>query len=401
MLTIEWGRLHWVVLAAFASTLLLAGCHKSAPEAPPPPTVEVAKVLERKVQDWDEYTGRLQAVDSVEIRPRVSGYIDKVAFPEGQSVKQGDLLFLIDPRPYQADFDRANAELQRSRTQLELAHVELDRVQKLKDSGAVSREEYDERLSGLHQAEANVASAKAAVDSAQLNLSFTRVTSPINGRVSRAEITRGNLVSGGLSGGTLLTTVVSIDPIYVYFDGDESAYLRYGQMARAGERPSSRDAKNPVQLSLINEEGYPHTGYMDFVDNQLNPQTGTIRARAVFDNKDGVFTPGLYARIRLLGSGEYAAILVNDSAIGTDQSQKFALVVGADNKVEYRPVKLGRLIDGLRVVREGLKPGETIVVSGLQRVHPGAPITPQASTMGVADAPPPTDAAPATGDKPG
>jgi RND family efflux transporter MFP subunit len=362
----------------------LGACAKSgdAGAAPPPPQVSVAAVLEKRVKDWDEFTGRFQAVETVEIRPRVSGYIDRVAFKEGSGVKAGDLLFVIDPRPYQAEYDRAAADLKRYKTALELARIESVRVQRLRESGAVSQEELDERTSTVAQAEANVAGAQATLESAQLNLGFTRVTSPITGRVSRAEVTRGNLVTGGINGGTLLSSVVSLDPIYLYFDGDEQAYLRYTQMARAGQRTSSRDAPNPVQVGLANEEGFPHQGSVDFVDNQLNPQTGTIRARAVLENKEGEFTPGLFARVQLLGSNEYQAILIDDRAVNTDQNQKYVFLLGADNKVEYRKVKLGRIVDGLRIVREGLKAGDVIVVNGAQRVHPGVAVTPQRVTMG-------------------
>ena len=372
------GVIAWVLL-------LTTGCGKwggGAQSAPPPPQVSVATVLEKRVKDWDEFTGRLQAVETVEIRPRVSGYIDKVAFTEGSQVKRGDLLFVIDPRPYQAEYDRTAADVKRYKTALELARIELVRVQRLKDSGAVSEEELDERKSTVAQGEANVAGSEAAREAAALNLNFTRVTSPIAGRVSRAEVTRGNLVTGGSNGGTLLTSVVSMDPIYLYFDGDEQAYLRYTQMSRTGERPSSRDTPNPVRVGLANEEGFPHTGTVDFVDNQLNPQTGTIRARAVLQNKDGQFTPGLFARVQLLGSGEYSAILIDDRAVNTDQSQKYVLLLGANNVIEYRKVKLGRVIDGLRIVREGLKPGDVIVVNGAQRVHPGITVTPQRVAMG-------------------
>jgi len=376
--------IRWTICGGLVgAAAILAGCGKSGEGGPPPaPQVSVATVLEKRVKDWDEFTGRFQAVETVEIRPRVSGYIDRVAFKEGGQVKSGDLLFVIDPRPYQAEYDRAAADVKRYKTALELARIESARVQRLRESGAVSQEELDERTSTVAQAEANVAGAQAALESAQLNLSFTRVTSPITGRVSRAEVTRGNLVTGGTNGGTLLSSVVSMDPIYLYFDGDEQAYLRYTQMARSGQRSSSRDAPNPVQVGLANEEGFPHQGTMDFVDNQLNPQTGTIRARAVLDNKDGQFTPGLFARVQLLGSDEYNAILIDDRAVNTDQSQKYVLLLGADNKVEYRKVKLGRVIDGLRVVREGLKPGDTIVVNGAQRVHPGVTVTPQRVAMG-------------------
>jgi RND family efflux transporter MFP subunit len=379
-------------------TLQTTGCSRSgdAQSAPPPPEVSVAQVLQKRVKDWDEFTGRLQAVETVEIRPRVSGYIDQVAFTEGKVVKRGDLLFIIDPRPYKADYDRAAADVKRFKTSLELAQIEQKRVQRLKESGAVSQEEVDERLSTTAQIEANVAGAAAALESAALNMSFTRVTSPIDGRVSRAEVTRGNLVTGGTNGGTFLTSVVSIDPIYLYFEGDEATYLRYIQMARSGERPSSRDAPNPVRVGLANEEGFPHVGTMDFVDNQVNAQTGTIRARAVLQNKDGLYIPGLFARVQLLGSGEYTAILIDDRAVNTDQSQKYVLLLASGNKIEYRRVKLGRVIDGLRVVREGLKPGDVIVVNGAQRVHPGIVVAPQTVAMqgdvSVADQQQPTPA---------
>jgi len=385
-----------VVGVTAGALLLIGGCGKSGggAQSPPPPQVSVAQVLEKRVKDWDEFTGRLQAVETVEIRPRVSGYIDKVAFTEGSQVKRGDLLFVIDPRPYQAEYDRAAADVKRYKTALELARIELARVQRLKDSGAVSEEELDERKSTVAQAEANVAGSEAALETASLNLNFTRVTSPIVGKASRAEVTRGNLVTGGINGGTLLSSVVSMDPIYLYFDADEQSYLRYTQTAHSGVGPSSNDAQNPVQIGLANEEGFPHAGAVDFVDNQLNPQTGTIRARAVLQNKSGQFTPGLFARVQLLVSGEYSAILIEDRAVNTDQNQKYVLLLGANNQIEYRKVKLGRIIEGLRIVREGLKPGDVIVVNGAQRVHPGITVAPQRVTMGATG----TDsAAPASG----
>ena len=371
------------MVAAWLILLSMAGCggSGSAQTAPPPPEVSVAQVLQKRVTDWDEFTGRLQAIQTVEIRPRVSGYIDLVAFTEGKVVKRGELLFVIDPRPYKADRDRAAADLKRFHTTLDLARIEQKRVQHLKESGAVSQEEVDERDSTVAQAESNVAGAEAALESADLNMGFTRVTSPIDGRVSRADVTKGNLVTGGNNGGTFLTSVVSLDPIYLYFEGDEATYLRYIKLARAGERPSSRDAPNPVRIGLANEEGFPHEGKMDFVDNQVNSQTGTIRARAVLDNKDGLYIPGLFARVQLLGSSEYTAVLIDDRAVNTDQSQKYVFLLGADNKIEYRKVKLGRVIDGLRIVREGLKPDDVIVVNGAQRVHPGIVVSPQKVTM--------------------
>ena len=377
------NQLNYLWIIPCVALPLLAGCGKSGgPQAPPPPQVSVAQVLVKQVKDWDEFTGRLQAVETVEIRPRVSGYIDKVAFTEGSLVKRGTLLFVIDPRPYQAEYDRAAADLKRAKTALDLGRIELTRVQRLKDSGAVSQEELDQRKSAVAQTEADVAGAGAALEAASLNLNFTKVTSPVDGRVSRAEVTRGNLVTGGSNGGTLLSSVVSMDPIYLYFDADEQSYLRYAQMARSGELPNSRDTGSPVQVGLANEEGFPHAGAVDFVDNQLNPQTGTIRARAVLQNKDGQFTPGMFARVQLLGSGEYSAVLIDDRAVNTDQSQKYVLLLGANDQIEYRKVKLGRVIGGLRVVREGLKAGDVIVVNGAQRVHPGVTVAPQRVTMG-------------------
>jgi multidrug efflux system membrane fusion protein len=385
------------ILLPMLGLLALQGCSKAPPPSPGPPDVTVAKVISKRIKDWDEYTGRFQAIDTVEVRPRVSGYVDQRLFHEGQFVKKDDVLLIIDPRPYQADYDRAKAGLELSKSQRELAKLEAARVQKLKDSGAVSREELDERLSTLNQQEASVAAAKAALDNAALQLSFTKVRAPVDGRVSREEVTRGNLVTGGNNGGTLLTTIVSVDPIYVYFEGDENAYLHYNQLAREGERPSSRDVRNPVRVGLANEEGFPHEGYMDFVDNQLDSRTGTIRARAVLENKQGQFTPGMFARVQLLGSGEYDAILIEDRAVGTDQSQSFVLVLGPDNKLEYRAIQPGRIVDGgLRIVRKGLTPEDVVVVSGLQRVRPGAQVKPNMATMGAPAADGTTTAAAST-----
>jgi RND family efflux transporter MFP subunit len=370
--------------ALTAPIIWLAGCSTKAadPTAPPPPGVEVAEVLSRKITDWDEYIGRFQAVDTVEVRPRVSGYIDRVLFREGQPVKQGDTLIVIDPRPYQADFERAKADLELAKSRRELADIEAERARTLRQSGSISQEEHDRRVSNQHQADASVASAQAAVDLAALNLAFTKVQAPVDGQTGRAEVTRGNLVTGGNSGGTLLTTIVSVDPIYVYFEGDENAYLRYQELARAGERPSSRNVANPVRVGLANEVGFPHQGHMDFVDNQLNVRTGTIRGRAVLDNKDGLFTPGLFARVQLLGSAEHDALLIEERAIGTDQTQNYVLVLDTDNKVSYRGVELGRALDGLRIVRKGLKAGDVVVVSGLQRVRPGVEVNPKRVVMG-------------------
>jgi RND family efflux transporter MFP subunit len=359
----------------------VVACSPAPPAAPPPPAVTVAPVLERPITEWDEFSGRLEAVNEVEIRPRVSGYIKRVAFAEGKEVPKGEVLFEIDPRPYEADLARAQAQLEQARTAAELAAREVARAEKLVNVQAISREEFDSRTSAAANGMASVRAAEAAVQTAQLNLEWTRVRSPIPGRVGRAEVTAGNLVQAGPPTATLLTNVVSLDPIYAYFEGDEQTYLKYIGLARAGTRPSSRDVRNPIYMGLANEVGFPHEGVVDFVDNQLNPQTGTIRARAVFSNKDRLFTPGLFARIKLVGSGRYRAALVQDRAIGTDQDKKFVLVLKPDTTVEYRAVELGRVVDGLRVVTSGLSEKDTIVINGLQRVRPGMKVTPTLAAM--------------------
>jgi len=374
-------------VSLFALLPALTACSDSqGTTTPPPATVQVAKVVERNVGDWDEYTGRLQAIDYVDIRPRISGSIERVAFKEGQVVKQGDLLFEIDPRPYQAEADRAHADMLRAKSRLELAQVQLVRVQQLKESGAVSRELIDQRQSEAQQAEADMAAAKAGYAASALNLSFTRITSPIAGRTSRAEVTRGNLVSGGANvprdAATVLTSVVSIDPIYLYFECDEASYLRYERAAQSAQKKTAEVGGTSVQLALVDEQGYPHSGSIDFVDNQLNRSTGTVRLRAVFPNRDGLLKSGFYAHIRLLAANEHPALLVDDAAVGTDQSNRYVLVLGKDNKVAPRVVKLGRLVDGMRVIRDGLAPGDTIVISGLQHARPGTAVAPQMVTMG-------------------
>jgi RND family efflux transporter MFP subunit len=371
-----------LTFGALAPMLLLAGCADKPADPPPAPAVTVAAVPDRDITDWDEFTGRFEAVDAVEIRPRVSGYIGRVDFAEGKEVTKGEVLFEIDPRPYQADLARAQAELERARTGAELAAREVQRAKRLVDVQAISREEFDSRVSAQAQGDASVRAAEAAVRTASLNLEWTKVRSPIAGRVSRAEVTAGNLVQAGPPTATLLTTVVSLDPIYVYFEGDEQTYLKYSRLAQAGSRPSSRDTKNPIYMGLMNEDGlFPHQGYVDFVDNALNPATGTIRVRAVFSNKDRLFTPGLFARLKLVGSGRYHATLVLDRAVGTDQDKKFVLVLKPDSTVDYRSVQIGRLVDGLRVVTSGLKPGEQIVINGMQRARPGMKVTPAPALM--------------------
>ncbi len=381
-------------------SVLVAACSKSndagAPAGgggPPPADVNVAQVISKEITEWDEFTGRIEAKESIEIRPRVGGYLQAIHFDEGKSVAKGQLLFSIDDREYRAAVDTAAGNLARAQARAELARSELQRSQKLLAAKAVSVEELNTRQAELKQAQADVQQSAAGLTQARLNLEFTRVTSPIAGRIGVAMMRPGNLISPGTS---LLTTVVSLDPIYVYFQGDERAYLKYQDMARAGERPSSRDARNPVRMGLANEDGYPHTGYMDFVDNALNPQTGSIRARAVFDNKDGVFTPGLFARIQLLGSGSHQAMLIHDRAVLTDQSRKYVWTVGTKGEALRKDVVLGGSVDGLRIVNSGLEGSEQIVINGTSKIFfPGAPLKPTVAPMDNPDyvAPQPQNAA--------
>jgi len=389
------------LLGVLALSIVLAGCGSHAaepPAAPPAPAVSVAAVLAKDVKQWDEFTGRIAAVDSVELRPRVGGYITQVRFKEGKEVKKGDVLFVIDPRPYKAALAGAEADLARARAQSELAQSQAARAEQLLEAHAISREERDTRVAAQAQARASVLGAEAALQTARLNVEFTEVRSPIDGRAGQALVTEGNLVNAQ-GNATLLTTVVSLDPVYVYFEGDENIYLHYNALARSGERQSSREARNPVQVGLADEDGFPHEGTMDFVDNQVNPATGTIRGRAVLPNKDRVFTPGLFARVKLLGSGTTHALLIDDKAVLTDQDRKFVYVLGPENKALRRDVKLGRVVDGLRVVTDGLQAGDKVIVHGVQKVFfPGMPVQPQQIAMG--DPPPaPQQQAAAAGGK--
>jgi RND family efflux transporter MFP subunit len=351
------------------------------------PQVTVAPAIERVVADWDEFTGHFEAVNSVEVRPRVGGFLQRVGFVEGAIVHQGDVLFVIDQRPYAAEVSRAEAVLAQARTRNQLAGMEVERAQKLVNSQAISREELDARTSGRAEGDAGVRAAEAAVRVARLNLEWTVVRAPISGRVGRAEITPGNVVQAGAPTPTLLTTIVSIDPIYVYFDTDEQAYLKY--MGAQATGPKGRQ----VLIGLANETGYPHDGRLNFVDNRVDGASGTISARAMLSNPNGLFTPGLFARVRLLGNQRHPAILVQDQAIGTDQDRKFVLVLKSDNSVEYRPVVTGRVVDGLRTVESGLKAGERVVINGLMRVRPGMKVAATNASMVVAESAAPAPAA--------
>ncbi|MEP7311713.1 MAG: efflux RND transporter periplasmic adaptor subunit [Pseudomonadota bacterium] len=370
-------------LATAVVLLSLAACGKAPEQGPPPPMeISVAVVPERDISEWDEYTGRLEAVNTVEIRPQVSGYLQEVKFDEGKEVKKGDLLFVIDPRPFQAELDRVLAQVEQARTAAELALSDVTRADKLLATRAVSQEEYDQRVAARRNADAAVKAAQAQVQIARLNLGYTRIESPIDGRVGRAEVTLGNLVSGGQGGqATRLTTVVSLQPMYAYFEAAEADYNKYADMARTGERPSSRDAPNPVRMAIGNETEFTHEGFMDFVDNRVNTGTGTLAARAVFPNPDRFMTPGMFVRVRLIGRATYKGPLINDRAIATDQDRRFVLVVGEGDKVEYRAITTGPMVDGLRVVRDGVKPGDRIIVNGLQRVRPGMVVKPRIVPM--------------------
>ncbi|MBD8596635.1 multidrug efflux RND transporter periplasmic adaptor subunit MexE [Pseudomonas sp. CFBP 8772] len=360
-----------------ALTLVVISACGRTPEATVAPAaakVNVAKVIEQPVNEWDEVTARLEAPETVQVRPRVSGQIDSVDFTDGALVKKGDLLFQIDPRPFEAEVHRLEAQLQQSKAAAQRSTNEAQRGERLRTNNAISAELADSRTTTAQESKAAVAAIQAQLDLARLNLSFTRVTAPITGRVSRAEITAGNIVTADQ---TILTSLVSTDKVYAYFDADERVFLKYNQLARDGKR----GATTPVYMGLSNEAENPHLGQMNFVDNQVNPRTGTIRGRAVFDNSKGEYTPGLYARLKLVGSGTYSAMLIKDEAVGTDLGKKFVLVVDKDNKAIYRSVDLGPKLEGLRIVRSGLSKDDRIVVTGLQRVRPGSPVDPQDTPM--------------------
>jgi multidrug efflux system membrane fusion protein len=354
-----------------------AGCKKnSAPQQGPLP-VNVVTVIEKEVNEWDEFTGRLEAVESVEIRPRVSGYITEIHFEAGAIIKKGDLLYVIDPRPYQADFDRAAAEFERMQAQLKLAQIELDRAKDLRTKNTISASEFDQKAATYQGASAAAASAEAAKSSAALNLEFTQIKSPIDGRVSDARITLGNLVQPGAGPESVLTTVVSVDPIYAKVDADENAILKYVKLSDEGKRVSARTAKIPAFVELGNETGFPHEGYIDFVDNRLDSGTGTVRARAVLKNwNPNLITPGFFVRVRVAGATPYRAALIPDKVISSQQGVKYVFVVKADDTLERRSIETGTMFDGKRIVKSGLKDGEKVVSTRLQLIQPGMPVKP-------------------------
>jgi multidrug efflux system membrane fusion protein len=367
-------------LAALAATTL-AGCNdQQAATAPPPPPVTVAHPLQKPITEWDEYTGRFVAVETVDVRARVSGFIDSVHVNEGQIVQQGDLLFVIDQRPFNLAVDQAKADLQRAQAKLEIATLDVQRAAPLISNQTLTQREFDTRNSTQHDAAGQVAGAEAALKQAQLNLEWSEVRAPIAGRISDRRVDAGNLITGGQTDATLLSTIVSIDPIHFIFDGAEADFLRYLRLAASGERPSSRDVQNPVSVRLADETEYKHDGRMDFVDNAINPRTGTIRGRAIFDNKDGFLTPGLFGRLRLFG-GKRDALLVPDSAVSSDQSRRIVFTVADDGTVAMKLVELGPIVDGLRIIRSGLTAGDRVVIDGVQRARPGQKVKPEDGTI--------------------
>ncbi len=372
---------------------LLAACGGDGQHQMPPPDVNVAAVVRKSVTEWDEYSGHVEAIDSAEIRPRVAGHLNGVHFQEGGMVEKGQLLFTIDGREYKATAEAAEAEATRAEARVALAQQQLKRAKELIGERAISQGELDQANAESLQANADLLAARANYEHAKLDLGFTYITAPFKGRVGEALVKPGNLV---VPNQTLLTTLVSVDPVYVTFTGDERAYLRYQALARAGNRESSRDARNPVLVGLSNEEGFPHEGEVDFVDNALDPATGTIRARAIVPNPDGLFTPGLFARVRLLGESKKDALLINEQAVLTDQDRRYVYVVGDKNSAERRDVKLGPRVEGLLVVESGLKPGDRVIINGMRKIFfPGQPVNPHEVPMDQPNLQPPAPQQPA------
>ncbi|MCO6438375.1 MAG: efflux RND transporter periplasmic adaptor subunit [Phycisphaerae bacterium] len=374
-------RLTLTLALHIGSTLAATGCKQPAPPVPTaPPAVNVSLPVEREVTDYAEFTARVAAVESTDVRARVSGQIVAVPFQSGTLVRQGDVLVEIDVRPFQADLETRIAEEARAAANLSLAQIEFDRIEDIPpDSRTVF--EYDTASARLQEARAAKAAATAAVELAGLNVEWCRVVAPISGRISYKYVTTGNVVTGGIGSGTLLTTIVSVDPMYANFDVDERTVQRMQQLIREGKLESNEKADIPVWLGLTAEDGLPHHGTVNFVDNQVNPKTGTLRVRGVFPNADGALVPGYFARVRVPVSAPHQAVLVSDRVLDTDQGQKIVYVVGGDNKVTVRPVRVGALHDGLREIADGLKPGERVVVSGLQQVRPGVTVEPTLMDM--------------------
>ena len=372
---VRWGQLRAGLVGGL---LALTGCDQE-PAArnqaqAEPPSVPVSRPVVRQVSDWDEFTGRFAATEEVQIRARTSGYLTQIHFQDGQNVQKGDLLFTIDPRPAQAAVQAAQASLAESQATLDVAQTELDRATQLLRTQAVPEATYDQRRATVRRSEAQLMLAQANLLRAQLDLEYAHVRAPFTGRIDRHYVSVGNLVTADA---TLLTTLVTLDPIHFTFDVDQSAHLRYARAAQSGERNASRDAPNPVRLQLADETGFPHEGRVDFMASQADQATGTVRARALLGNERLMFTPGVFGRVQVRGSAPYEAVMLPDEAVGTDQSRRFVYVLNGESVPEPKPVQLGRLIDGLRVVRSGVGAQDMVVVGGLQRVRPGQRVTPR------------------------
>jgi len=370
-----------LLLVAVISTSWLAGCDQqpattaNAKQLPPPP-VTVATPLKKSITEWDEFTGRFEAVETVEVRARVTGFLESVHFRDGQIIKKGELLFRIDRRPFQIAVEQAKAEVDQAQAQLDLANSDVERARPLLERRTITGREFESREATARGALASLSAARAQLRNAELNLEWTEVVAPIGGRVSDTPVDVGNLISGGQDASTILTRIVSLDPIHFTFDGSEADYLKYQRLARSGQRPSSRDNANPVAVRLIDEQKFRHRGKMDFVDNALDPKSGTIKGRAIFENKDTLLLPGMFGRMRLFG-GDFDAILIPDSAIASDQSRKIVMTVSSDGSVTTKVITLGPIVDGLRVVRSGLSENDQIIISGLQRARPGQKVKPE------------------------
>jgi multidrug efflux system membrane fusion protein len=374
------GNAAWLVLIAGFAIALPASAQQGPPQAP---AVTVAQPVERKVQEWDEFTGRFEAVDTVEVRARVSGYLNEVHFTDGQNVRKGDLLFVIDPRPFQRMVERLRAELAAAKARFDFAQKDFERARPLAKSENISEQVFQQRQKELSESEATVKASEANLAAAELDLEFTRILAPIDGRISRRLVSAGNYVTGASSSATLLTTIVSQDPIQFYFDVSEADYLKYVRLGAAVSRADTAAAKLPVDLGLLDENRFPHRGFLDFIDNRIDQSTGALRGRALFENREGLFKPGLFARIRLAGSDEYMALMLPDTAIASDQTNRFVYTVGEDGSVAYKPVTLGPIFDGLRVIRSGVAASDWVIVNGIQRARPGVKVTPQRSKIDV------------------
>lgn len=372
-----------LLFPALLSTLVLSSCHKKelVIQMPPPPVVTVAPPIKQKIMDWDYFTGRLDAAESVNLYSQVTGYLQSIHFVDGTEVKKGDLLFQIDPRPFQTVLDQVTAQQDQAVVKLELAKNEYERAKALLASKAISAEDYDTKSKAIREAEAGLRVSQAAIEKARLDVEYTQVKAPFSGRIGRRLMDVGGLVIGGPMGATLLASIVGLDPIYCYIDADELSVLKYQRLNRDSDPSQAAEDRIPAEMALADDTGFPHKGVIDFVDNRLDPSTGTIKARMLIPNPkpdrgQRILQPGYFARVRVPGQGEYEALLVDDKAVGSDQAQKVVMIVGDDNIVVHRPVTVGPVVDGKRVIKSGLTEKDRVIVNGMAKVRPGMPVTP-------------------------